>query len=451
LSINPSESKIWGDLFSTDEMRELFSDRAQLQLMLDVEAALARVQARLGLVPAQLAETITRAARVENLDLARIAASTAKVGYPVVSLVRELGRVAGEQAARYIHLGATTQDILDTALSLQIRAALDLIRADIVALAHGFARLIHRYRATPLAGRTHLQQAVPITFGFKCAVWATPFIAHVDRLDAVSKRACVVQFGGAAGTLAALGVQGPAVMDALAGELGLNAPPIPWHVVRDGLAETACLAGLISGSLGKFAVDVVLMAQTEVAEVAEPYEQGRGGSSTMPQKRNPVACEYIIAATRGVHALVPAMLSAIAQEHERSAGLWQSEALALPQCLALTAGALRQARSVVDGLQVDESRMRANLAADLGLIMAEALSAALVPKLGRAAAHQIVSRLCGIAVKSRRDLADVLRNDPEVARCLSAREIEQALEPGSYLGSAMLFADRVAQRVEGLR
>jgi 3-carboxy-cis,cis-muconate cycloisomerase len=451
LSINPSESAVWGNLFSTDEMRELFSDRSQLQLMLDVEAALARAEASRGLIPPEIADTITKAARVENLNLEQIAQSTTNVGYPVIGLVRELGRIAGEQAARYIHLGATTQDILDTALALQIQRALHLIRADTIALARSFEALIRRFRNTPLAGRTHLKHAVPITFGFKCAVWAIPFVAHVERLDATIKRVCVAEFGGAAGTLAALGKEGPAVAEALARELGLGVPLIPWHVVRDGVAEVACVTGLISGSLGKFALDVALLMQTEVAEVSEPYEEGRGGSSTMPQKRNPVASEYILAATRGVHALVPMMLSAIVQDHERSTGPWQSEALALPQCLSLTAGALRQARAVADGLRVDVERMCRNLDADSGLIMAEALSVALMPKLGRAAAHHKVSQLCNAAIESRCSLVEVLRADSVVAACLSPQEIEKAAEPNSYLGSAALFAERVAQRLESLK
>ncbi len=450
MSVSPIESVIWGDLYSSEEMRALFSDRSQLQFMLDVEAALARAEARLGLVPANVAEAITKAACVDNLNVERIAESTKKVGYPVIGLVEELSRVAGEEAARYIHLGATTQDILDTALVLQIKKALGILRRDTIGLARSFCPLIRRYRDTPLAGRTHLKHAVPITFGFKCAVWAMPFIAHVERLDSVSRRVCVVEFGGAAGTLASLGAQGPAVAQALAEELGLSVPLIPWHVVRDGLAEVACLAGLICASVGKFALDVALMMQTEVGEVAEPYVEGRGGSSTMPQKRNPLASEYILAATRCVHALVPMMLSAMVQDHERSTGPWQSEALALPQCLALTAGALEHARAVAEGMQVNPERMRHNLEAEFGLIMAEAVSAALTPKIGRAAAHRAVSRLCNRAIEERRSLKEVLRYGVSVATYLSPEEIERTTEITAYLGSAGLFADRVADRIERL-
>src|SRR6185437_3658631 len=343
MSVHPADSEIFGALWSTAEMRALFSDATHLQFMLDVEAALARAEAKLGLVPHQVAEAITKAARVENLRMERIAEGTRDAGVPVPALVSELGRVAGEEAARYIHLGATTQDILDTALVLQMRCALEHLGRDLVALARTLAKRASEYRNTPMAGRTHLQQAVPITFGLKCAVWASPLAAHVERLDEATHRALVVQFGGAAGTLAALGANGMAVAEALAHELGLGVPDLPWHVARDTMAEIVALLGLICGSLSKFALDVALLMQTEVAEVFEPYASGRGGSSTMPQKHNPVAAEYVIAAARGVHALVPLMMTAMAQDHERSTGPWQSESLALPQCFVLCAGAIAHA------------------------------------------------------------------------------------------------------------
>src|SRR6266481_2544591 len=310
MSINPADSAIFGSLYGTDEIRALFSDRSNLQFMLDVEAALARAEAKLGLVPAAVADSITRAARAENLRIDYVADSTRRIGYPVAAIVKELGRVAGEEAARFIHLGATTQDILDTALVLQLREVFAILRRDIAALARFLGAHAVRYRDTPMAGRTHLQHAVPITFGLKCAVWASPLAAHVERLDQAARRGQVVQFGGAAGTLAALGKNGSAVADVLARELALGVPTIPWHVQRDAFAEMSAILGLICGSLSKFASDVILMMQTEVGEISEPHEDGRGGSSTMPQKRNPIASEYFLSATRAVHALVPVMLTA---------------------------------------------------------------------------------------------------------------------------------------------
>ena len=450
MSVHPADSEIYGALWGTAEMRALFSDVTQLQLMLDVESALARAEAKLGLVPQQVAEAISKAAQVENLRIERIAAGTRETGVPVPALVSEIGRVAGEQAARYIHLGATTQDILDTALVLQMRRALEYLRRDLVALARTLATRASEYRDTPMAGRTHLQHAVPITFGLKCAVWASPLAAHVERLDQAARRGQVVQFGGAAGTLAALGANGVAVAEALAHELGLGVPDLPWHVARDSVAEIVALLGLVCGSLSKFALDVSLLMQTEVAEVFEPHAPGRGGSSTMPQKRNPVAAEYIIAAARGVHALVPLMLTAMAQDHERATGPWQSEALALPQCFVLCAGAMAHALAIASGMTIDAARMRRNLDLGGGLIMAEAVSTGLAPVMGRAAAHHALQRVSDRAIAEGKTLAQALRDDAEVRAHLSDEQIDRLTDPAAYLGSAGAFVDRVVARIARL-
>jgi 3-carboxy-cis,cis-muconate cycloisomerase len=450
MSIHPADSEIYTALWGTAEMSALFSDAIELQSMLDVEAALARAEARLGLVPQAVAEAITKAARIENLQIGRIAESTRETGVPVSALVSELGRVAGEEAARYIHLGATTQDILDTALVLRMRRALEYLRRDLVALARTLARNASEYRDTPMAGRTHLQHAVPITFGLKCAVWASPFAAHVERLDQAVGRGQVVQFGGAAGTLAALGANGVAVAEALAHELGLGVPDLPWHVTRDPVAEVVALLGLVCGSLSKFALDVSLLMQTEVAEVSEPHVPGRGGSSTMPQKRNPVAAEYIIAAARGVHALVPLMLTAMAQDHERATGAWQSEALALPQCFVLCAGAVARALAIAGEMTIDRARMHRNLELGGGLIMAEAVSTGLAPVIGRAAAHHAIQRVSDRAIAEGKTLAQTLRDDAEVRAHLSDEQIDRLTDPAAYLGSAGVFVDRVVARIARL-
>lgn len=450
MSIDPADSQVFGALYATDEIRTLFSDHAHLQLMLDIEAALARAESKLGLVPARIADAIGRAARVENLRLDYIADSTRRVGYPVVAVVKELGRIAGDEAARYIHLGATTQDILDTALVLQIRGAFAIVRRDLIAIARVLADRAARFRDTPMAGRTHLQHAVPTTFGLKCAVWASPLVTHLERLDQAAPRILVVQLGGAAGTLAALGADGPAVAEALARELGLGLADLPWHAQRDGFAETAALLALICGSLSKFALDITLMMQTEVGEVSEPHDEGRGGSSTMPQKRNPIASEYILAATRAVHALAPVMLGSMIADHERATGPWQSEALALPQCVALTAGALAHARSIAEAMTVDTERMRRNLELTGGLIKAEAIATALVGAIGRAAADAAVARACDRAIAEGVPLATILRNDPELRPHLTDAEIDRLTSPALYVGSAGAFVDRVVARVAAL-
>ena len=451
MSINPADSQIFGTLYGTDEVRELFSDRTHLQLMLDVEAALVRAESKIGLVPAPVADAISRAARVENLRLDYVADSTRRVGYPVVAIVKELGRIAGDEAARYIHLGATTQDILDTACVLQLRRAFSILRRDLIALARALADRAVQFRDVPIAGRTHLQHAVPTTFGLKCAVWAAPLVTHVERLDQAAPRILVVQFGGAAGTLAALGADGPAVVEALAHELTLGVPDLPWHAQRDRFAETAALLGLICGSLSKFALDVSLMMQTEVGEVSEPHEEGRGGSSTMPQKRNPIASEYILGATRAVHALVPVMLGSMIADHERATGPWQSESLAVPQCVALTAGALAHALSIAQGMTIDAERMRRNLELTGGLTMAEAIATALGPRIGRAAAEAAVARACNRAIAEGVPLATILRMEPELRPHLTDDEINRVMNPALYLGSAGAFVDGVVARVGALR
>src|SRR5947209_12826384 len=352
MAVNPADSPVFGTLYGSDAMRAVWDERAFLQHMLDVEAALARVQARLGIIPGSATEAITEAAKVENLKTDELAASVRNVGYPVVGVVKGLSRAAGDEAGRWTHWGATTQDIMDTTMVLQVREGLRLIRAELVAIATALAGQADRHRHTVMAGRTHLQHALPTTFGLKCAIWLLPLADHVQRVDQLRPRVERVEFGGAAGTLASLGDKGLGVMEGLAAELELAAPPAPWHVARDGVAEAVSLLGLICGSLATMATDVILLAQTEVGEVSEPYIAGRGGSSTMPQKRNPIASEYLLAAQRGVQALVPLMQGAMADDHERGTGPWQAELLALPQAFVLTHGALLHARAIAEGMVV---------------------------------------------------------------------------------------------------
>ncbi|HEX4262592.1 MAG TPA: adenylosuccinate lyase family protein [Acetobacteraceae bacterium] len=442
MPVNPADSAVFGTLYGSDAMRAVFDERAYLQAMLDVEAALARAQAGLGIIPAEAAGAIGRAARVENLDTAELAASVRRVGYPVVGLVRGLSRAAGE-AGRWSHWGATTQDIMDTATALQMRAGLDLMRAELAAVAAALARLAEAHRHTIMAGRTHLQHALPTSFGLKCAVWLQPLLAHLARIDELRPRAMVVQFGGAAGTLASLGDKGVAVMEALANELGLAAPAAPWHVARDGVAEAVGFLGLTCGSLAKIATDIILLSQTEIAEVSEPHEAGRGGSSTMPQKRNPIASEYILAAARTVQALVPVMQGAMAADQERATGPWQAEMLAGPQAFVLAHGAACHARTIAEGLVVDPARMRRNLEASGGLIMAEAVMMGLAPALGREAAHHAVRAACDRALAERITLQAALLREPAVTAQLDAAAIAAMVTPENYLGAAEAFIDRV--------
>jgi len=450
VAVNPSDSAVLGTLYGSDAMRAVFDERAWFQRMLDVEAALARVQSRLGVIPAEAGAAITAAARVENLDTAEMAASVRNVGYPVVGVVKGLSRAAGN-AAGWTHWGATTQDIMDSATALQLREAFALVRADLLRLMAALAGQAEKYRGTVMAGRTHLQHALPVTFGLKCAAWLQPFPAHVARLDQLRPRVELAQFGGAAGTLASLGARGIEVMEGLAGELGLGSPPAPWHVARDGFAEAVGFMGLLCGSLAKIATDVILLAQTEVGEVSEPYVAGRGGSSTMPQKRNPIASEYVLASARMVQALVPVMQGAMAQDHERATGPWQAELLALPQAFVLAHGALRRTVEIAEGMVVDAARMRRNLDATGGLIVAEAVMMGLAPHLGREAAHHAVKHGCDRALAEGMSLADALMAEPEVTARLDRAAIDALTDPAAYLGSADAFISRVLEHAGNVR
>ncbi|MDT7952549.1 MAG: 3-carboxy-cis,cis-muconate cycloisomerase [Acetobacteraceae bacterium] len=450
MSVNPADSPVFGTLYGSDGMRAIWDERAYFQRMLDVEAALARVQARLGIIPAEAAAAITAAARVENLDTAELAASVRNVGYPVVGLVKGLSRAAGEEAGRWTHWGATTQDIMDTATVLQLRDGLDLVRSELVAIAQALAAKADEHRHTVMAGRTHLQHALPTTFGLKVATWLMPIPDHIERLDQLRPRALRVEFGGAAGTLASLGDQGLAVLQGLAGELGLHEPPAPWHVARDGLTEAVGLLGLVCGSLAKIATDMILLCQSEIGEVSEPYVAGRGSSSTMPQKRNPIASEYVIAAQRGVQALVPLMQNAMNSDHERGTGPWQAELLVLPQAFVLTGGALLHARTIAEGMVVDKDRMKHNIAITRGGIMAEAIMMGLAPKLGRETAHHAVKHATDAAAAGGTDLATALLEEKEVAANMGADEIHRLADPANYLGASAAFIDRVLARTRSI-
>lgn len=451
MPVNPADSPVMGVLYGTDAMRAAMGEHSFLQRMLDVEAALARAQARLGIVPPEAATAITAAAAVDRLDLQALGEATRNTGYPVVGLVKQLSALAGGEAARWTHWGATTQDIMDTAVVLQMRDGLRLIRDDLVAANAGWAAMARTHRDTVMAGRTHLQHALPVTFGYKVAAWLAPLLTMVERLDQLRPRVERLQFGGAAGTLASLGTQGLDVQRELARELDLAPTDIPWHAARDGMAEAVCFLGLLTGALSKIATDVILLMQTEVAEVNEPHVAGRGGSSTMPQKRNPISCEYIIAQARGVHALVPQILAAMAQDQERGTGPWQTEPLVIGQAFNLAHGALVQARFLAEGLVVDPARMARNLASTGGLIAAEQVMMGLAPVLGRGEAHHVVNHACDVALSRGIPLAEALGEEAEVTARLDADQIQALCDPQNYLGSATAFVDQVLRSAAASR
>lgn len=436
------DSPLFGASFVDEEMREIFNFESYVQRCIESELALARAQALLGVIPIEAANSIQEAAGSFKVDFDRLKRDTEIVGYPVLPIVEQLAPHVGAHGG-YLHWGATTQDIMDTAMVLQVRAALAVIDGRLESLSQKLVVLASRHRATPMAGRTHLQHALPITFGYKVAVWLSAVERHQQRLRQLLPRVLVVQFSGAAGTLASLGAQGLDVQKEFALELGLGVPAITWHSSRDSIAETVQLLGLISGSLAKIAFDVSIMMTTELGEVAEPYVRHRGASSTMPQKQNPISCELIIAASKLVRQHAGLMLDAMVHDFERATGPWHLEWSAVPESFALTSGALAQSEFMLGDLQVFPDRMRANLAVSRGLIVAEAVMMALAPHTGRQVAHDMVYAACRHSVDAGVSLLDALSRAPEVSRHLSVSELERLTEPANYLGSATLMVDRV--------
>jgi 3-carboxy-cis,cis-muconate cycloisomerase len=436
-------SGIFRDIFSTEPMRRIFADENRIQKYLDIEAALARAQARLGIIPQEACDEICRHCRAQEYDFAKLKAQTERIGYPVLPVVQQLVSLCRDGLGEWCHWGATTQDITDTATVLQIREALDLVEADIVAIADALAGLAGRYRDTPMAGRSNLQQAVPITFGYKVATYLAAFERHRQRLQELRPRVLVGEFGGAAGTLSSLETSGLEVQAGLMKELGLGQPEIAWHTVRDRIAEVGCFLGLVTGVCGKIAFDVKLMMQTEVEEVYEPFHEGRGSSSTMPQKRNPISCVYITATNSLVRQHVAALLDAMVEDHERATGPWEIEWIAVPEIFSLAAGALAQTRLMVSGLVVDEKKMRANLDITRGLIVSEAVMMGLGPHIGRQYAHDLVYDICRQVVATGRTLFDLLAENGEVAKHLDRAALEKLCDPANYLGQAGEMVDRV--------
>ncbi len=438
-------NQLFDAYFTAPAMRAIFCDAGRVQGMLDFEAALARAEARVGVIPAEAVAPIEAASKAELYDYPALAQAIATAGNSAIPLVKALGkRIAATdpEAERYVHLGATSQDAMDSGLVLQLRAAIGLLESDLAKLADVLAAQAERHIDTPLAGRTWLQQATPVTLGMKLAGVLGAITRHRQRLSELKPRLLCLQFGGASGSLAALGGAGWAVSGALAQELQLTLPEQPWHTQRDRLVEFASLLGMIAGSLGKLGRDLSLLMQTEAGEVFEPSAPGKGGSSTMPHKRNPVSAAVLIGAATRAPGLVATMLAAMPQEHERSLGLWHAEWETLPELCCLVSGALQQALVVVPGLEVDAARMRANLELTQGLVLAEAVSIALAQKIGRDAAHHLIEQCCKQAVREGAHLRTVLGANAEVSAQLSADELDRLLDAAHYLGQARRWVER---------
>ncbi|WP_339476713.1 3-carboxy-cis,cis-muconate cycloisomerase [Pseudomonas fluorescens] len=438
-------NQLFDAYFTARDMREVFCDQGRVQAMLDVEAALARAEARVGLIPASAVAPIGKACRADLYDFAALGEAIATAGNSAIPLVKALGKqiaATDAEAERYVHLGATSQDVMDTGLVLQLRQALDLIESDLAQLAESLAAQAQRHATTPMAGRTWLQHATPVTLGMKIAGWLGAVTRSRQRLRELKPRLLVLQFGGASGTLAALGEQALPIAQALAEELQLTLPEQPWHTQRDRVVEFGAVLGLIAGSLGKLGRDISLLMQTEAAEVFEPSAPGKGGSSTMPHKRNPVGAAVLIGAATRVPGLVSTLFSAMPQEHERSLGLWHAEWETLPEICCLVSGSLQQARLLADGLEIDAARMARNLDLTQGLVLAEAVSIVLAQRVGRDTAHHLLEQCCKRAVAEQRHLRAVLGDEPQVTAQLGSAELDHLLNPAHYLGQAQVWVER---------
>ena len=432
-------------MFSTDEMAEIFSLESHVRGMLVFEAALARAEARAGIIPQEAANIITNSCRENVFDVAALYREAEASGTPVIPLVRMLTAQIDDDAKKYVHWGATSQDAIDTSLMLQMREGIDLLASRLLDVCEVCEKLAEQYRKTLMAGRTMMQQAVPITFGLKAARWLAMAVRQVYVLQEHRERSLAVQLGGAAGTLASLGDKGIQVQDFLADELGLPVPDLPWHSERDRIAEIAGTLGVIAGAMSKVASDVAHLAQTEIGEASEGPMPGKGGSSAMPQKHNPVDAAFAIASARLAIGEVSVILSAMTQEHERAVGGWQAEWVAIPNLFRYTSGAVEHVVGMISDLRVDPEHMSANVELTQGLIMAESLTMTLAPYVGRPEAQRIVTTLCERAVRLGVHLREVVLEEETVLNILSVEEIDRAFDPGAYLGSTNVFIDHASR------
>jgi 3-carboxy-cis,cis-muconate cycloisomerase len=444
-------SPLLAPMLSSAAMRTVCDDRSTLQNMLDFEAALARAEAATGVIPKAAVGPIEAACKADSFDMTALAEAATRSGNLAIPLVKMLtanvAKADGE-AARYVHWGATSQDVIDTATMLTLRAGIDALDADLSRAIRGFAALARAHRNTAMVARTWLQHALPMPFGLKAAEYASSLARARCRLRRLRREGLALQFGGAAGTLAALGNNGLAVSERLAQELNLPLPEAPWHTHRDRIAEAAACLAILAGSCGKIARDVSLMMQTDVAEAFEPAGEGRGGSSTMPHKRNPVAAASALGCATMAPQLAATIFAAQVQDHERSAGPWHAEWPTLPQLMLVTSGALAAIVDIAEGLDVDAARMRSNLDATHGLIMAEAVTFALAEKIGKSDAHHLIEAASKRAVAEKKHLREVLSADPQVTAHLTPEKIAALFEPMAYQGASQALIDRLLDSLE---
>jgi 3-carboxy-cis,cis-muconate cycloisomerase len=444
---------LYDELFSYSALEQIFSAESCVKSILRFEAALAVAEAHTGVIPQGAAQKVAEVCATETFDVSAIARGAAHAGniaIPLIKMLTEAVSRRDQHAARYVHWGATSQDAIDTGLLLQLRDALALVESDLALLSETLAALASVHRTTLVVARTWMQHALPTTFGFVVAGWLDAILRHRHRLAEIRPRILSLQFGGAAGTLAALRGDGPKVARALAGELQLTLPTAPWHTHRDRMAEIAAFFGLLTGTLGKIARDISLHSQTEVGELIEPGGQGRGGSSTMPHKRNPVTCAIVLAASTRVPGLVSTVLSAMPQEQQRGLGGWHSEWETLPEIVRLSGGALHHLTLMLPHLEVDTKRMRQNLESTNGLIFAEAVSTTIADRVGKMPAHELLEAACKRCLEEGRHLKEVLRDDPSLQGYFSSSDLDSLFDAKNYLGSSEEFLDRIIAQANEL-
>lgn len=436
-------SSYLGSSFSNLEMHKVFSDLGRFQSWLDVEVTLAKVQGQLGIIPKSASDEISKVGKLENLDIVKMKEQYIAVGFPILPFVKQLQGLCDSESAKWVHWGATTQDIIDTGMVLQIKSAINIIESDLIAISKSIYELTERHRHTVMPGRTFKQHAAPITFGFKAAVWLDEILRHLERLKSIKANTLLCSYGGAVGNLAALGEQGIKVLDNLATELELNTPAITWHSARDNFTELVFWLSLSSASLSKIANEISVLMSSEINEVREPYKEGRGASSAMPQKRNPISCPIVIANATRLKDLVSSQMSAMNQDHERALAGQSLEWLVIPDSFLLASGVFMRMKEVLSELVVDDTSMQRNLGLGNGLIMSEAVMTGLAKKIGRVDAHKLVTEAASKAIENNLSLKDSLLNFDKVTSTLSQEEIRELFNANNYLGSSSQMISRV--------
>lgn len=445
------DSMLFCDVFSTEMMRNVFDDNKMMQNWLDIEAALAESQGELGIIPEDAAMEISKKAKVEKLDINEVKKGMAKTAHSLVPTIREFQRICDGNAGEYIHLGATTQDILDTGFVLSAKEAFEIIYRDLFEIEEILIQLAEKHKNTMMTGRTHGQHALPITFGYKVAVWASEVRRHLDRMEECKERVFVGQMGGAVGTMAGFGPKAFEVERRTLEKLGLGVPDIPWHVSRDRFIEVLNIIAMVAGTFGKIGNEIYTLQKTEVAELSEPFVKGMVGSSTMPHKRNPGLCENMNTLSKVVKSNLTLVHEAMFQEHERDGGFWKVEWIAVPEAFIFTGAILSKAKKVLNGLIVDESKMRENLFKLKGLLLSEAIMLALGEKIGKQTAHEIVYEISMEAFEKGISMKEIMMADKRITSNLTEEEIDRALDPSLYTGHSCDLVDRVIKHIEACR